>query len=336
MSGVIEYRNVPVNFDILDECLFLHELKYEHLAPVLRNYKRVYFNSEGYVYQQFNIVDEPYRISTLSIKNNRFKNFIKSTFLLAGKIDKKVLFIHDSWTHGYFDWHTEALARLCYIQQHFNLQEYKLLLPVSYLPYKYIFDSLKIFGYDENNIVFLRDSKVYKCKDVSYCNLNTLNGNYNSEIIKDVSVKIKSAISPNSTAEKLIYVSRRKALKRKVVNEKEVENTLVSFGFEVVYPEELSYSEQVVLFSCAKWLISIHGAGLTNMLFMKEGQNVLELREENDDHNNCYFSLASTMHLNYFYLKCKSAAKSNDHVGDLLVDTVSLKWLLLKYLDAVI
>lgn len=333
MSGVIEYRNVPVNFDISDERLFFHQLQYEHLAPVQRNYKNIYFNSEGYVYQQFSIVDEPHRISTLFIKNNRFRNFIKSTFLLAGRIDCKVLFIHDSWTYGYFDWHTEALARLFYMQKHVNLQEYKLLLPVFYLPYKYIFDSLKIFGYDENNIVFLRDSKVYKCKDVSYCNLNTSNGNYNSEIIKDLSVKIKSAISPNSTAEKLIYVSRRKAKNRKITNESEVEKVLVAAGFDVVYSEELAYFEQIALFSTAKWLVSNHGAALTNMMFMNSGTNVLELREENDTHNNCYFSLAAALNLNYFYQKCRSVDKTEDRIGDIYVDINQLKEILQKYLQ---
>lgn len=332
MSGVTEYRNVPVNFDISDERLFSHQLQYKHLGPALRNYKNVYFNSEGYVYQRFNIVDEPYRISTLYIKNNRFRSFIKSTFLLAGKIDDKALFIHDSWTYGYFDWHTEALARLYYIQQHFNPQEYKLLLPVFYLPYKYIFDSLKMFGYDEKNIILLKDSKVYKCKDISYCNLNTLNGNYNSEIIRDVAGKIKSAINPDSTADRLIYVSRRKAKNRKIANESEVEQVLVAAGFDIVYSEDLAYYEQIALFSTAKWLISNHGAALTNMMFMNSGTNVLELREENDTHNNCYFSLASALKLNYFYQKCRSVDKTDDRIGNIYVDTNHLKEILLKYL----
>ena len=62
----------------------------------------------------------------------------------------------------------------------------------------------------------------------------------------------------------------------------------------------------------AKYLISNHGAGLTNMLFMKAGGNVLELRHRGDKHNNCYFSLASTLRLNYYYQLCDSENNIED------------------------
>jgi len=51
-------------------------------------------------------------------------------------------------------------------------------------------------------------------------------------------------------------------------------------------------------------LIGVHGAGLTNMLFMKENSNILELRRKDDDHNNCYFSLAAACKHKYWYQLC--------------------------------
>jgi capsular polysaccharide biosynthesis protein len=65
--------------------------------------------------------------------------------------------------------------------------------------------------------------------------------------------------------------------------------------------------------SCARnadVLAANHGAGLTNMLFMKPGSRVLELRYEHDNHNNCFFALANTLAVSYHYQLTK--AKSDN------------------------
>ena len=38
------------------------------------------------------------------------------------------------------------------------------------------------------------------------------------------------------------------------------------------------------------------------MMMMKRGTQVLEIREREDTHNNCYSNLANTMGLNYYYV----------------------------------
>jgi capsular polysaccharide biosynthesis protein len=52
----------------------------------------------------------------------------------------------------------------------------------------------------------------------------------------------------------------------------------------------------------AKSLVGLHGGGLTNMLFMPENGRILELRLGSDNHNNCYFTLASDLGHDYYYL----------------------------------
>ena len=73
-----------------------------------------------------------------------------------------------------------------------------------------------------------------------------------------------------------------------------------------------------------KCLIGLHGAGLTNMLFMSEKTNVLELRNEEDSHNNCYFSLASDLNLDYYYQLNKGDRKDT-HEVNVTVDILLLK-----------
>jgi capsular polysaccharide biosynthesis protein len=98
------------------------------------------------------------------------------------------------------------------------------------------------------------------------------------------------------------------------------------FNFRVVRTEDHSFAEQVRIASRARYLISNHGAGLTNMLFMNHGANVLELRHTTDRINNCYFTLASALNLKYFYQSCEPQKPGEDaHTADLKVDARALR-----------
>ncbi len=60
------------------------------------------------------------------------------------------------------------------------------------------------------------------------------------------------------------------------------------------------------------------------MLFMREGQQVLELRRRGDAHNNCYFTLASAMGHDYYYLLCDGSS-ANTFDADFTVDIAALR-----------
>jgi capsular polysaccharide biosynthesis protein len=77
--------------------------------------------------------------------------------------------------------------------------------------------------------------------------------------------------------------------------------------------------------SRARFFVSNHGAGLTNMLFVRGGGRVLELRHRADNVNNCYFTMASALGLEYFYQTCPSDDPSGDpHTAHLRVDPGAL------------
>jgi len=67
-----------------------------------------------------------------------------------------------------------------------------------------------------------------------------------------------------------IYVSRSKALNRKIVNEQECVSVLVGYGFHIVCLEDQEFDKQAQICPAAKSVFSSH-AGLTNMLFMQAG-----------------------------------------------------------------
>jgi hypothetical protein len=68
-------------------------------------------------------------------------------------------------------------------------------------------------------------------------------------------------------------------------------------------------------------VISIHGANLTNIVFMQACGHVMEFRKENDRDNNYFYAIADSVECDYYYQNCKTI----DHVPgknffDLIVD----------------
>jgi len=74
----------------------------------------------------------------------------------------------------------------------------------------------------------------------------------------------------------LIFISRIKASSRRLINEDEIFESLSPYGFERYILEDLSIEAQIELFYDAEYVVGIHGAGLTNILFSHQIK-VLEL-----------------------------------------------------------
>ncbi len=183
----------------------------------------------------------------------------------------------------------------------------------------YIEPSLKPFRI--KNVKFV--NKTVRCKKLLIPTHTALSGNYNETIINELRTLFTDFYKntqKKQTNDK-VYISRGKAHCRKIINENECIAVLEKFGFKTIFFEDHSFENQVKIASNAKYLIPNHGAGLTNMLFLQPGSNILELRKKGDSHNNCYFSLASTLDLNYFYQICDSMnPDENALTADLIVD----------------
>jgi capsular polysaccharide biosynthesis protein len=116
---------------------------------------------------------------------------------------------------------------------------------------------------------------------------------------------VRSKISFNPTRK--LYISRSRAMIRKLSNESQIIELLKKYEFEVVYLENMSLMEQINLFSSAKVVLSVHGAGLTNILFCDKRVNVIELfPKDTYETLNHYYRLANYLGMNYFMLEGSS------------------------------
>lgn len=89
-----------------------------------------------------------------------------------------------------------------------------------------------------------------------------------------------------------VFLNRKPKFQRRLLNNDAIEQYLVEKGFEVIYAEDLTYAEQVKLFSEVKYFIASHGAGMTNLLYSKLSEvYVLELFSESLANPHFYWFL---------------------------------------------
>jgi Glycosyltransferase 61 len=112
---------------------------------------------------------------------------------------------------------------------------------------------------------------------------------------------LEGAAAPR--ASRRLFVSRRDAAKRRVVNEDELLTALATLGFEVIVPGALTFGEQVAAFSSADVVVGPHGAGLANAIFMPRGSTIVELHHA-DSGLTHYERLAALVGLRYHGLAC--------------------------------
>jgi capsular polysaccharide biosynthesis protein len=311
----ISKRKTPVNITENDVKLFSHEYEKQIHATTFTTLKNVYILNNSI-----------FKLSTLKHYNHyslvhplRKKDIVKNLLRLSRKPRKvgSAIWITDEYAYGYFHWLTDCLSRLVAVKPLITTQV--VLLPLHLKKWSFIIQSLNYF---DLKVEFFDTNFPVKVNHLLLPSHTAPAGNYNTRIINLLRQQFVGVHSAKPF--KFIYISREKAQKRKITNEQEVITVLKNHHFEIHFFENYSFEEQVNLMKETKCLVSIHGAGLTNMLFMDKDSLVLELRNDEDAHNNCYFSLASDLDLNYYYQLNKGDSE-HTHEVNITVDIALLE-----------
>ncbi len=99
-----------------------------------------------------------------------------------------------------------------------------------------------------------------------------------SELVQQSGAFLRKAFGAEDTdmqGKERLYISRENS-RRKIMNEKNVIQVLEQFGFQTVYTEGMSVAEQVRRFAQAEAVFAPHGAGLANVIAMKQGSVIVE------------------------------------------------------------
>lgn len=307
-------RELPVNFDESDIDLFKHELEISIPATRLLTLNNVSISSDGIIFRGGRILAEsfnyPHEFLRWANARNLVKFFVRNYALRTkARLDGKAFWIIDNWGDAYFHWLLDALQRLYVVKD--LVADGTLVLPEAFRRSAYIMPSLAPFSI--GSVRFLRQNEVLRCRKLLVPSHTSPSGQYNEEIVRSLRQFYRSYYGGGgSNSPDKIYISRRKAIKRKIINENEVIQIVRAYGFLDVCLEDYPFQEQVRMMMDARYLVANHGAGLANMLFLSEKSSVFELRKFGDSHLNCYFALASALDLKFYYQLCKAENPNED------------------------
>lgn len=230
------------------------------------------------------------------------------------------IWVKDEWSNNFFHWMTDCLPRI-WQGLEFGISN-TVILHDSFRHLSYVTESLELLAVQP--VYFTSRENLWVNKLVLTSRTSTF-PNFN--IPYTVKTRERMAFSFSSPPSRKIYASRRYAKKRKSHNEVDVELLAIKKGYEVVYFEKLSLAEQIKMMAHTKVLVALHGAALTNMLFMQKNQKVVELRNIDDKKTNCYFNLASALGQQYFYTLNQGDSK-NSIVSDFTINLKALEEIL--------
>ncbi len=93
--------------------------------------------------------------------------------------------------------------------------------------------------------------------------------------------KLSRAFPHDPRPRRKLYISRKDgknaSFGRDLTNDESVQERLTRYGFEIMTLSALSPQAQLEAFTSAAVIAGVHGAGLTNMIFMPQGGAVLEI-----------------------------------------------------------
>lgn len=257
------------------------------------------------------------------------KNLVKTSMSLFGRVRntmKTALCVVDELTSGaYFHWMGDVLPRLELLEEKGLTQT-----PILFPPMRWASALQEILAAYPFQYMVLASRERVKVQHFLHVSPLAPTGNYRPKYMQAIRKRFLryyglEGIQPY----RKIWISRSLAPKRKITNEDDLLPLLESLGWEVWLMEKLSFERQVRLMAETRFVGGLHGAGLTNMIFMPEGGQVLEIRFKGDNQNNCYFSLASAMRHHYWYLQGNSQNRTDSHAGNLRVDLRELERVLI-------
>ncbi len=342
------HRKPPLNYTGNG---FEHEFEQEIWEMRLHELENVKVHvKNGIVFKRWSVLLDSFLYP--GHKKHNF-NFYQYLFLkLKGKTlqldtQETYLVAHNIWGQGLFHWVLDALPRIYAVKD--LTPQLTLLLPKSYeandiakgwTPFHK--ESLAPFGF--KNIIEIEDNTCAKVPKLILPSHVAITGNYNVAIMAGLR-QLYHAYFVHNTSEKVlnlgekIYITRTKALWRKVKNDTAVMELMKSLGFTIVNFEDYTFSEKVQIAYHARYFVGIFSSGQSIATFMQPNSYLLDFRLD-DNHNLAIYSLCEAMQIHYLYQVSEVADSNttdtvfNPQKWNMIVDVGKLKENLTLMLNA--
>jgi hypothetical protein len=307
--------NIPLPANILSGEERFYNMNVEGVIREcsIKEFQRVWANWELVLWKNGEMLTEGFAYPWLKEKlygplKPKAKFKIKNALRKPKTIKEPVLWCLDGFsTGGYYHWITEILPRLWMAEAHIARSQFAI-PDYFFTRWPFCKEFFELLGV--HNFLVLDARTKYLLEQLI---LPTRAGNpfYQQPVPMKHSIEwLREAALQKSTRRlgERLYVSRAKARYRKVLNEEELLPVLKKYGFQIIYFEDYSLSDQISICQHTKVLMGLHGAGLTNMVFLPPEGKLIEIRPDNEYHMyNCFFTLTAHAVCEYNYILCKYA-----------------------------
>lgn len=222
------------------------------------------------------------------------------------------------WSQNYYHWLMDYLPQIRALEQYTDERGEEPTILLAHSPPQWLQDSLRILGYGPSDWIEWNGGVVNIDRLVlsTHTRYSVLQSTRAVKWLVDrIRTERPALFDADDNSRSRIYISRSDADQRHVANDSEVLDHLEKHGFKRYVLSELTFEEQISLFSNAEAIIGPHGAGLVNMIFA-DSPHVVEIFGEYT--NPCYYCLATG--LGYEYTSIVAETQDEEIVVD--VDTV--------------
>ena len=246
-------------------------------------------------------------------------NSIRVTARGFSKAPDSVFFAREHGEAGYFHWLHSVLPRVAQYRA-CGLSPRRILLAVSET---FQAESLRFLGLDSDDVLLSNGmstlcNALYFCTPMVSPDMSRSGGFFERALF--ASNMLRGLGKPAGPANRKILISRKDARIRRLLEEDDVVRRLEKAGFESVVLTGMPFKEQVALFASAATVVSMHGAGLSNVAFMPKGGVVVELLTP-DRLWPTFRGVAVRSGLHYVPYVGNKAGAAADRDSDISVDT---------------
>lgn len=200
------------------------------------------------------------------------------------------------WSNGFYHWFLDALPRLGLL--HELPEDTQVLVPPGLAPYQV--DTLAWLGlegrYRPTNERHLLVENFY------FSSPPAMTGCYDPFTPQFLRESFLKHADASYDPPRRLYI-RRVGQTRGIHNEQAVIDFFLAQGWGIVDTAELTMAQQIRLFANAEAVCTLHGGGLTNLLWCSPGVRVLEIVSDNFV-NGVYEGLSGRLGLRHTFLLC--------------------------------
>jgi hypothetical protein len=179
---------------------------------------------------------------------------------------EKAILVKYSWSN-YYHFFVDTLPQIMLCDKLGVPKDVPIIVPYNFPQIAFVQEYFGKVNSPDRKIIIQEKNQYIQVKEL-YVAKDTFFSTSVAELHKTIPylpyVEQQNADSPSR-----VFVTRTKKHKRNIRNGAEIEAIIREHGFTIVDAAEYTVAQQIKLFSNAQYIVGIHGAAMTNMLFSK-------------------------------------------------------------------